>query len=176
MTGLVGIGVGSRVASIAGALISPKIMGGIFVGVVLVMGAMLWKAGHDRDTAQQQVRDIGTEVAKAQGLDPSDLDPDDIVKAVKVIVVDRDTARRERDNFKRTAATQSKRVRELSAETQRLKDQAAHNVAAVRQITRDRDHWIAEAEKAAERTTELPPADELKKAEEALDAIYHSGF
>lgn len=185
MTGLAGagLGIGGKILSTLGSLISPKIMAGIFTGAMLVMGLMLWKAGHDRDAAvrdrnvaREQVHQIGSAVAEVQGIAPDTLQPDKIADVVRVIGKDRDTARRERDRFMDTAQSQSQHVAALSAETARLKVQANANVKAVQKITEDRDRWISKAQEASERTRQLPTTEELQQTEDALDALYHNGF
>lgn len=170
--GAAGIGVLARVSS----LISVKTLTGIFLGVVIVMGAALLKVGHDRDVAQGYNRDIGAAVAKVTGADPSKLKPSQLAAEIKVIGTDRDTARRERDNFKSAASLQTKRSRELASETARLKAVSDKEVERTKIVTKERDRWIAQAQSASARTERLPDNTELKQTEATLDQIYRAGF
>lgn len=157
-------------------LFSVKMLAGMFTGVLLVLVALLMTTRHERDTAQKFNRDFTTAVAGIAGVDPAKLDLGQIIPTLKVIGTDRDTARRERDGFKATAASQSAKVIALGAETARLKAQSNAAVAQAQVVTQQRDHWIAEAKAASTRTTRLPDDQEVKQMEDALDALYGNGF
>lgn len=157
-----------------GGLFSTKLFLGMVAGAFLVMGGLLWKAGHDRDVAQGYVTSIGNTVAEALGVDK--LQPKQIVPAIQEIATRRDVYKRERDNFSNSLRNQSNAVVSLQTETRRLRQQSNENLKLAQSMTRQRDGWIRKAKEAATRTERLSAEEEIKRVEEVLDALYENGF
>lgn len=165
-------GIGGFVTS----LLSGKLLAGIAAGTLLVMGFMLWTTTKQRDAARKITRDIGVVVAGLVGVDPVTFKNGQIIPTLRVIATDRDTARRERDNFRSAAARQSTAVIALGKETARQRLRADEAVQIVKTVTRERDVWITRAKLASTRTERLACEVELKQTEEVLDALYQNGF
>lgn len=168
-------GVGTA-ASGFGGLISMKVLLGMFTGVALVMGIIIWKQGHDLGTVRGQVTAIRGVVAEAAGIPVENLKDGQIANVIRTIAVDRDTARKEAKSFKAVAATQSASVKRLGVETIQARAKAVTNLQRVATITVERDRWVSEARRNANRTQHLTEQLELKQVEDVQDALYNLGF
>lgn len=155
-------------------LFSLKTLLGIVTGIILLMGAMWWLAARDRDTANERLDQIGGIISAANGA--STIKRSDMVGAVQIVVTERTVARRERDAFKKATETQSEKVRLLNEEGNRMRAEADEKVRQVQTLTRQRDHWITEAQGRATRTQQRSMEEELRQMEGALDALYAEGF
>jgi hypothetical protein len=166
-------GAGAVIAGATG-LLSLRVIAGIGAGVLLVCGFMWWKATSDRDVANGRLDEVAQIIAAANGGDK--VDRKKIVSEVRTIITERAIARRERDGYKTTAETQTREVRRLNEETERMRAQSARQIREVQSLTRQRDRWIAEAQKSATRTQPRSDQEELRQMQEVLDALYRNGF
>ena len=169
-------GVLSRATGAVSGLISMKVLLGIFTGVALVMGFTIWHQSRQLTKVNEQVTGIRTAVAEVAGVPVENLQVTQIAATVRTIGTDRDTARREATNFKKSASDQSDVNRTLAGQTAAAKAQAARAVARVSTVVADRNKWIAVARNQAQRTTHQPDPVELKHTEEVFDALYTLGF
>lgn len=166
-------GAGSVIAGASG-LFSIKMLAGMVAGVLLVFGLLWWKAAHDRDVANDRLDEIANIIAAANGA--GTIERKHLVTEVQTIITERAVARRERDGFKATAETQTREVRRLNEETERLRTESERQVRQVQSLVRERDRWIADAQEKATRIEQLPDPEEVRLMEEALDALYRDGF
>jgi hypothetical protein len=172
-----GLGTGlSAAGGFISTFISGKMLFGMVAGVIALMGVLLVSTTKQRDAAVKTNNDIGNAVATAAGVDPTKFKIDQIIPTLLVITADRDTARRERDGFKNSAARQTTAIKAQAATTIRERKRADAAVVAAFKVSRQRDVWIGKAQVAAKRTNRLAADAELKQTEDTFNALYNAGF
>ena len=122
------------------------------------------------------VQEVGGFQGRKKGERAGKLGYKDVAPGVRKIGARRDEYLRSLNDHKQALLDQSRQIMDLGAETRRLRDLSAQQAAMVRQLKAQRDTWIKRAERASTRTQRLSAEEEVRHAEQALDALYDAGF
>lgn len=176
-----GLWIASGLAGKVGGLVSGA--AGLFSVKYLVIATALAFVGlttalhfeHKRAVEEHdQLTGIAAGVAAQVGVDK--LEPTQVVATISTVVANYHTAQRERDGFMGAADRQSKANALLAQQTATAKAQADRASLVAARVSASRDQWIAKAQAASTNPVRSADADELRKTEEALDAVYANGF
>ena len=149
----------------------------VAIGTLIALaGVTAWglRVDHLRGQWKDRAVIITAAIADVAGVDK--LSPKRAVETIWEIGRTRDQYKRERDAAKSVIITQTDSINVYEAESTRLKHQSAEYRAEIARLTKQRNHWIAEADKASTRTQRLNAEAEVKICEEAMDGLYDAGF
>jgi len=166
---------GLTVGGIVSKVLGNQMVTGVALGVILVIGIMLWVQGNQLERAEGYLAAVEAEVQTALDTD-EDFKPKELAGEVRLIAEQRDVALREADNLQRTIEDQNAQITALYTQSQRNRAEADRLLAQVQRLTRERDQWIDRAEELSTRTQERSCKVELQETEDALDGLYYRGF
>jgi hypothetical protein len=152
-------------------------------GPILLLLALAGYIAHltnDRNGWRRTANAITAEAGKVAGLARKDGKPFEAKKhgimLVRKVGEQRDGYLSDLNDHKAALLSQTQKVIDLGAETQRLRALSLQQAELVRKLTAQRDGWIKKAEQAATRTQRLSHEQEARQCEEAMDALYQAGF
>jgi hypothetical protein len=153
--------------------------------IIILIAVVAYIASLRHDVAKwrgrvYEIADVVQEVGGFKGRTKGDragkLVYKDVVPGVRKIGAQRDQYLQSLNNHKAALLDQSRQIMDLGAETRRLRDLSAQQAALVRKLTAQRNTWIVQRERASTRTQRLSADEEVRAAENALDALYQAGF
>ncbi len=162
-----------RALALAGRL-GPIIACVLMGGVVSIMTMRLSTMTKERDALDRWrvvvIRATSSAVGAPDGRGAyPQLDQADVPVEIAKLAADR-------DRLRTVVKVQTIANRSLSDETARAKAQSSASLARVKVITTERDRWIATADAKAKGRDWGTCEDELRKAEDAIDALYRDSF
>jgi predicted transcriptional regulator len=160
-----------------------KVIGVGAIIVIAVVTSWAFRLDTLRGRWQTTTQTMLTALEKSNGLKAGSLKREQGYSAIIALQTSRDEWKdaagqyvRERDNAREVVRTQSDSIRAYEQETRRLRAISEERRSQAARLIADRNFWIAQAKKAADRVERLSAEAELAQSEAALNALYQSDF